>query len=127
MINESILIVEDNPTNLKLVQVLLTREGYNVKTAVDAIDAIELLKSFRPSLILMDLQLPGMDGLELTRLLKSNELNQEIIIIALTAYAMKGDEDKAIKAGCDGYITKPFDTRTLGKTIATFLEKIKKE
>lgn len=123
MAGESILIIEDNPINLKLVQVLLKKEGYNILTATDATEALALLKDFHPHLILMDLQLPGMDGLQLTKLLKKNPHTQDIIIVALTAYAMKGDKDRAIDAGCDGYITKPFDTRGLSATIASFLKK----
>ncbi len=127
MINESVLVVEDNPTNLKLIQVILTRAGYYVQTAADADEALSVLKTFRPSIILMDLQLPGMDGLELTKLLKKNPVTKDVLIIALTAYAMKGDEEKALKSGCDGYITKPFDTRSLAKTVSSFLEKVKKD
>jgi CheY-like chemotaxis protein len=119
---EAILVVDDNPTNLKLVRVLLTVEGYQVTTAEDAEQAMELLETNRPALILMDLQLPGMDGLELTRRIKSNPQTRAIKIIALTAYAMKGDEAKAIAAGCDGYVTKPIDTRELPRMISRFLK-----
>ena len=118
---EPILIVDDNPTNLKLVRVLLQGEGYDVRTAVDSEDALRTLESFSPRLILMDIQLPGMDGLELTRRLKADPARQDIIILALTAYAMKGDEAKARKAGCDGYITKPIDIDTLPLIIAKHL------
>src|SRR5689334_900620 len=99
---EPILIVDDNPQNLKLVRVLLVSEGYDVRTAADAEEALAELESFEPRLILMDLQLPGMDGLELTRRLKADPLRRHIAIVALTAYAMKGDELKALGAGCDG-------------------------
>jgi CheY-like chemotaxis protein len=121
MAGESILIVDDNAQNLKLARVLLTGEGFNVRTAVDAEDALRVLESFKPSLILMDIQLPGMDGLELTRRLKADPAHQGISIVALTAYAMKGDEQKAYEAGCDGYITKPIDTSTLGQQILAYL------
>jgi CheY-like chemotaxis protein len=121
--NEPILIVDDNAVNLKLMRVLLTGEGYTVRTAIDAEDALTVLERFTPRLILMDLQMPGMDGLELTRRLKKAPALAGTVIVALTAYAMKGDEDKAIEAGCDGYITKPIDTRTLAPTIAAFLER----
>jgi CheY-like chemotaxis protein len=125
MPDKSILVVEDNPINLKLVQVLLARQGYDVVTAGDAEEALVKLKSFHPRLILMDLQLPGMDGLQLTKFLKSNPETSQIKILALTAYAMKGDEEKALNAGCDGYITKPFDTRALPKTIASYFDEEK--
>src|SRR5579864_4702018 len=108
-----VLIVDDNATNLKLVRVLLTAEGFDVQVASDAEEALKILDCFVPQIILMDVQLPGMDGLELTRLLKADPRRRDIIIIALTAYAMKGDEDKAREAGCDAYVTKPIDTRAL--------------
>ena len=121
MPGEPILIVDDNPVNLKLARVLLTSEGYNVRTATDAEEALDVLHSFHPRLILMDIQLPGMDGLELTKRLKANPETRDIIILALTAYAMKGDDKKTLDAGCDGYISKPVDTRTLPGTIAEHL------
>jgi two-component system cell cycle response regulator DivK len=118
---EPVLIVDDNPVNLKLARVVLAAEGYDVRTAADADEAMAVLEEFRPRLILMDIQLPGMDGLELTRRLKSDPAKRGLVILAMTAYAMKGDEEKAIAAGCDGYITKPIDTRTLPSLIATYL------
>jgi two-component system, cell cycle response regulator DivK len=118
---EPILIVDDNAANLKLARVLLSGEGYDVRTAADAEQALELLESFRPRLILMDLQLPGMDGLELTRRLKADPSRRDIAVIALTAYAMKGDEQKARAAGCDGYVTKPIDTDELPRLVADHL------
>jgi CheY-like chemotaxis protein len=124
MAGESILVVDDNPVNLKLVRVLLVREGYNVRGALDAEEALELLKDFNPDLILMDIQLPGIDGLELTRRLKADPATQRITIVALTAYAMKGDHQKVLEAGCDGYIPKPIDTRTLPQLIANYLQKL---
>jgi CheY-like chemotaxis protein len=121
MTGKSILVVDDNPQNLKLARVLLLTEGYEVQTAGDAEEALRILESFTPHLILMDLQLPGMDGLELTRRLKSDVARQRIIIIALTAYAMKGDREKALAAGCDAYVSKPIDTVELPKLIAKHL------
>jgi len=118
---EPILIVDDNPTNLKLARVMLAAEGYEVRVAVDAEEALAMLDGFHPRLILMDLQLPGMDGLTLTRLLKGDPATSDVAILALTAYAMKGDEEKARQAGCDGYITKPIDTRGLPAVIAGVL------
>jgi CheY-like chemotaxis protein len=115
---ERILIVDDNPTNLKLVTYLVRANGYEVTTAGDANEAITSIAANRPALILMDLQLPGIDGLELTRRLKADPATRAIKIIAVTAYAMKGDQEKALDAGCDGYVTKPIDTRTLPALIA---------
>jgi len=121
MNSRSILIVDDNEFNLKLMEALLETEGYLVKTALDAEEAMLALETFEPQLILMDLQLPGMDGLELTRLLKQDPTRRRISIVALTASAMKGDEEKAIAAGCDGYLTKPIDTRSLPQSIADYM------
>jgi two-component system cell cycle response regulator DivK len=116
-----ILVVEDNPLNSKLTMLTLTHAGYAVRTAADAEQALDVLKTFTPRLIVMDLQLPGMNGLELTNLLKSDPATREMVIVALTAYAMKGDEQRALDAGCDGYLAKPIDTRTLAATIAAYL------
>jgi CheY-like chemotaxis protein len=121
MTGEPILVVDDNPTNLKLMRVLLETEGYEVRTAMDAKEALVTLQTFRPRLILMDIQLPGLDGLSLTRQLKAEAATRDIVILALTSYAMKGDEEKALAAGCDGYISKPIDTRTLPGVIAQHL------
>lgn len=121
MAGEAILVVDDNPQNLKLVRVLLAIEGYDVRTAVDAEQAVTVLSAFDPRLILMDVQLPGMDGLTLTRRLKADSVHRDIVIVALTAYAMKGDEERALAAGCDGYIAKPIDTVSLTATIAALL------
>lgn len=108
-----ILVVDDNAANLKLARVILQREGYLVRTAVDAEEALELLRSWRPALILMDIQLPGLDGLELTRRLKADPGYRDIIIVALTAFAMPNDQERALAAGCDGYLSKPIDIDTL--------------
>jgi len=121
MASEPVLIVDDNPQNLKLAKVILAAEGYEVRTAIDAEDALRILDSFTPSLILMDLQLPRMDGLELTRRLKADPARREIVIIALTAYAMKGDDQKAFAAGCDGYMSKPIDIDALPRVVAEYL------
>jgi two-component system, cell cycle response regulator DivK len=121
MAGESVLIVDDNPQNLKLAKILLVAEGYAVKTAIDAEDALLVLESFMPRLILMDLQLPRMDGLELTRRIKADPARREIIVIALTAYAMKGDDHKALAAGCDGYMSKPIDIDALPRVVAEYL------
>ena len=121
MCGDPILIVDDNQLNLKLAKVTLLTEGYTVRTAADAEEALEVLTEFHPRLILMDIQMPGMDGLELTQQLKADPATSDIIIVAITAYAMKGDEDRTRAAGCDGYIAKPIDTRTLAATIARHL------
>lgn len=121
MSNNSVLIVDDTPVNLKLVRVLLSRQGFDVRTANTAEEALDVAKSFRPRLVLADIQLPGMDGLEMTRRLKSDPATQNTIVLALTAFAMKGDEQKAFAAGCDGYITKPIDTRTFPALIRKYL------
>jgi CheY-like chemotaxis protein len=122
MAGEPILIVDDNETNLKLVRVLLEEEGYQVRGALDANEAIAILHEFRPRLILMDIQLPGIDGLTLTRMLKANPSLRDIIIVGLTAYAMRGDEERIRNAGCDGYLAKPLDTRGLPGVIAAYLQ-----
>jgi CheY-like chemotaxis protein len=121
--HEPILIVDDNPQNLKLAKVILLSEGYDVKTAIDTEDALRLLESFTPALILMDLQLPRMNGLELTRHIKANPARRGITIIALTAYAMKGDHDRALAAGCDGYMSKPIDTNALATMVAEYISR----
>ena len=126
MAGEPILIVDDNAVNLKLVRVLLAKEGYETRTASDANEALLVLQTFTPRLILMDLQLPGMDGLQLTRQLKADPRTKDIVIVALTAYAMKGDEEKSKAAGCDGYITKPIDTRTMPATLRGYLDSPRK-
>ena len=122
MSNELVLVVDDNPANAKLVAYLLKARGYETRIAASAPEALQVLESFRARLILMDLQLPGMDGLTLTRQLKADPATRDVIIVALTAYAMKGDEEKAREAGCDGYITKPIDVRTLPAVLAGLLE-----
>lgn len=122
-VGHRILIVDDNATNLKLVAYLMRANGYTVDTALDAEAALEAIRNAKPEVILMDIQLPGIDGLELTRRLKAEATTRDIVIIAVTAYAMKGDQDKAIAAGCDDYVTKPIDTRALPDTIARHLAK----
>src|ERR1700716_384324 len=121
MSGETILVVEDNPANRQLTTVVLSVAGYDVRTANDAEDALKALQTYKPSMILMDIQLPGMDGIELTRKLKSNPASADILIVAVSAYAMKGDDQKAIEAGSDGYIPKPINTRTLAQTVADYL------
>ena len=121
--NAKILVVDDNPTNLKLVADVLGFEGHEILRAVDAEEAQVVLAGTLPDLILMDIALPGMDGLTLTRLLKADPRTRHIRIAALTAFAMKGDEQKALDAGCDGYITKPVDTRKLPAQVIEILQR----
>jgi CheY-like chemotaxis protein len=118
----SILAVDDHPVNLKLIRVLLVGEGYNVRIVEDAEAALAAIATSAPEMILMDLQLPGMDGFELTRRLKADPVTRGIVILAMTAYAMKGDKERALAAGCDGYLSKPLDTRALPAIIAGYLE-----
>jgi two-component system, cell cycle response regulator DivK len=117
-----ILIIEDNPTNMSLTVFLLESAGHSVLTAADAEAGLTLARSELPNLILMDIQLPGMDGLEATALLKKDELTRTIPVIALTALAMKGDEERIRAAGCDGYIAKPMRYQELRATIAAQLD-----
>lgn len=117
-----VLIVDDNPANVKLLRFVVAARGYEVRTAGDAGSARRVLSEFDPALILMDLQMPGTDGLTFTRELRADPRFAETVIVAVTAYAMKGDQERALEAGCDGYITKPVDTRGLGDELATYLE-----
>jgi CheY-like chemotaxis protein len=121
MTSARILVVDDNPANLKLASHVLESDGYEVEQASSAEIAVERIRELPPDLILMDIELPGMDGLSLTRLLKADPATQGSPIIALTAFAMKGDEQKARDAGCQGYLTKPLNTRTLSAQIIEFL------
>jgi len=102
-----VLVVEDNPANMTLAVFLLESAGHSVLSATDAEVAMAMARAEQPDLILMDIQLPGMDGLEATTLLKADEATRAIPVIALTALAMKGDEERIRAAGCDGYIAKP--------------------
>jgi CheY-like chemotaxis protein len=120
MTGAPVLIVDDNPTNLKLARVALRDAGFDVRTASDAEEALATLETFHPRVILMDLQMPGMDGFALTRRLKADPARRGIAIVAVTAYAMRGDEEKALAAGCDGYLAKPLDTRTLATLVAHY-------
>ncbi len=123
MANDSVLIVEDTPVNLKVMRVLLTRQGFDVRTATTAEEALQVLKEFTPRIVLTDIQLPGMDGLELVRRLKCDPSTHDTIVLAVTAFAMKGDEARAFEAGCDGYVTKPIDTRTFPILIRQYLSR----
>ena len=119
---KSLLIVDDDPENLKLILMILATGGYELVTAADALQALRAIEARLPDLILLDLQLPGMDGLELTRRLRATPATRGVPIVAVTAYAMKGDENKARDAGCDGYLVKPIDKRLLRETVKQYLE-----
>lgn len=117
----TVLVVEDNPANMALATFLLQSAGHFVLTAKDAEAALVLARGEHPELILMDIQLPGMDGLEVTALLKRDEATRNIPVIALTALAMKGDEERIRAAGCDGYISKPLAYKDFLATISAVL------
>ncbi len=122
MAGETILVVEDNALNMELISDILESQGYRVVQARAGAEAIDLAKQDRPALILLDIQLPGLDGLTVTGILKDDAQTRDVPIVALTAHAMRGDEERAREAGCDGYISKPIDTRQLPETIRTFLD-----
>jgi CheY-like chemotaxis protein len=121
MAGEPIVVVDDNAINLKLLQVVLQTEGYDVRVASDGGALAALLREFHPRLVLMDIQLPGDDGLELTRRLRADPATRDLVIVAISAYAMKRDHERALDAGCDGYLSKPIDTRRLPGIIAGYL------
>ena len=112
MQNKMVLVVEDNPLNMKLIRSLLQLGDFDMIEAPDAESGIELAKKIKPDLILMDIQLPGMDGLSATQLIKNDPSLNKVPIVAITSYAMHGDEQKTKSAGCSGYIAKPIDTRS---------------
>lgn len=121
--NRLVLLVEDNPTNAKLERVLLENAGFEVMLAVDAEQALAALATRRPGLILMDLQLPGTDGFTLTYLIRSTPDFADLPIVAVTAYAMNGDESTTLEAGFNGYVTKPINTRTFVETVTQYLQR----
>jgi two-component system cell cycle response regulator DivK len=118
-----VLIIEDNPANMTLATFLLQSAGHTVLAARDAETGLTLARAEQPDLVLMDIQLPGMDGLEATALLKVDEATRDIPVVALTALAMKGDEERIRAAGCDGYIAKPLAYRDFLATISWHLAK----
>jgi two-component system cell cycle response regulator DivK len=117
---KKILIVEDEPRNLKLVRDLLERFKYETIEATDGEQGVQLARAQKPDLILMDIMMPKMDGLEATRIIKEDAVTKHIPIIALTSFAMKGDKERTLEAGCDGYISKPIDIRELMKMVDNF-------
>ena len=120
--SKKILVVEDNPANKKLAVLLLTHEGYEVLQAANAADGIAIAQECQPAMILMDIQLPDMDGLEATRLLKADARTQNIIVVALTAFAMAGDEERIRAAGCNGYIAKPIEYKAFLADVKRWLQ-----
>jgi two-component system, cell cycle response regulator DivK len=116
-----VMVVDDCVLNNELVSFLLNAAGFEWDTAQDAYEAQRKLPSFQPELILMDIQMPGMSGLELTQLLKADAATRHIVIVAFTAYAMKDDEAKLLEAGCDGYISKPIDVSTFVQSVRNYL------
>jgi len=124
MTTRRILLIEDNAVNRRLAQFLLKSQGYEVWEVTSAPEAFEALKERRPDLILMDVQLPGMDGLTATRQLKADPGTRDIPVLAVTSYAMKGDEAKALAAGCSGYVTKPIDKTLFLRAVAEALGRL---
>ena len=121
MTRPTILIIEDNEMNLELAATLLETKGFAVISARTAEEGLRLAYQLLPALILMDFSLPGMDGLTAIRNLKANPATRHLAVIGLSANAMKGDEEIALNAGCNGYLTKPIDTRTFASTIENFV------
>jgi two-component system cell cycle response regulator DivK len=119
----TVLVVEDNPANMTLATFLLKSAGYAVLSATDAEAGLALARAEQPDLVLMDIQLPGMDGLQACAILKKDTATRDIPVIALTALAMKGDEERIRAAGCDGYIAKPLAYREFLATVAARLQK----
>ncbi|MAF46966.1 MAG: response regulator [Rhodospirillales bacterium] len=119
--SKTILIVEDNELNMKLFNDLLQAHGYQTLQTKDGREAMSLTEEHHPDLILMDIQLPKISGLEVTRQIKQKDDLKNIPVIAVTAFAMKGDEEKIMEGGCDGYISKPISVPTFLKTVAGFL------
>ncbi|MGH2344336.1 MAG: response regulator [Chloroflexota bacterium] len=116
-----VLVVEDQPLNMELAVAILENNGYEVWTASDAKECLTVLQKDRPDIILMDIQLPGTDGLELTRMLRADPATQDLLIVAMTAHAMEEDAARVRAAGCDGYLIKPIQTRLLAQQITGFL------
>ena len=116
-----VMVGDDHLLNVELVRFILDAEGWAVAVAADAQQALEQLPGFDPDLILMDIQLPGIDGLTLTRQLKADPATRHIAIVAFTAYAMMGDEARMLAAGCDGYVSKPIDVASFATQMRGFL------
>lgn len=116
-----VLIVDDSPINIELARFVLEDADFTVAALADGTELLQTIADFRPQLILMDIQLPGRDGLELTRMIKADPTRRAIKVVAFTAHAMKGDEERMRDAGCDGYISKPIDVATFAEQLHAFL------
>ena len=121
MMKKTILVIEDNEDNRRIMRDLLTSGGYDVIEAVTGEEGVTAAEAYRPDLILMDVQLPGMDGYEATKRIKANHNLQKVPIIMVTSYALSGDDVKAFEAGCDDYVSKPFSPRKLLAKIREYL------
>ena len=119
-----ILIVEDDPKNLKLFRDLLQTVGYETVEATDGEQGVALARAIKPNLILMDIMMPKMDGLEATHIIKTDDAIKNTPVIALTSFAMNGDRERTIEAGCNGYVTKPVDIKELLKTVESFVRRV---
>jgi len=122
VISKTILIVEDNELNMKLFNDLLQAHGYNTLQTKDGREVMDITRKNKPDLILMDIQLPEISGLEITKMLKADDDLRSIPVVAVTAFAMKGDEQKIRNGGCDGYIAKPISVASFLQTVSKFLE-----
>ena len=123
----SILVVEDNDMNMQLVEYLLEEAGYDILKATSGEEALDVAERSSPSLVLMDIHLPGMDGLSVAREMKQRGNTRHVPILALTAHAMRGDKDRFLEAGCDGYISKPIDVKTFIPSIEEYLPRESRE
>ena len=117
MTETRLLIVDDTPMNIALARAVLEADGFVIESATDAADAMNKVFRFLPEVILMDIQMPGMDGLKLTSILKATPSTRAIVVIAFTAYAMRGDEEKMRELGCDGYLSKPIEVKTFAQQV----------
>lgn len=123
MSDKNVMVVEDNEKNRKLMRVVLKAKGYNIIEAATGEEALNLLKNQKPDIILMDIQLPGIDGLTLIKQIKASVVTKDIPIIAVTAYAMKGDEQKILDTGCNAYVSKPINTQELPLIVEKYIKK----
>jgi two-component system, cell cycle response regulator DivK len=116
-----VLVVDDNPLNVELAVAVLAADGLQVEVALDATEAALRMAEFKPDIVLMDIQLPGVDGLTLTRQIKADPATRHVVVLAFTAYAMKGDEARMLGAGCDGYLSKPIDVSSFAAQVRRWL------
>ena len=123
MPDKNVMVVEDNEKNRKLMRVVLKAKGYNVIEAATGEEALNILRNQKPDIILMDIQLPGIDGITLIKQIKATTALKDTPIIAVTAYAMKGDEEKIMEAGCDAYVSKPINTQELPLIVEKYIKK----